>query len=67
MNVDYNFIRNWLLARHIVLEQSFVETIKGLAVAYKKKRNWQSGVLRHFGMFQTEFVLLGKSFLQHAA
>ncbi len=63
MNINYNFIENWLRTRNIVLEQSFVESIKELAEAYKKKRNRQRGVLRHFGLFKAESVLLGKPFL----
>ncbi len=63
MNINYNFIENWLRTRNIVLEQSFVESIKELAETYKKKRNRQRGVLRPFGLLEAESILLGKPFL----
>lgn len=36
MNINCRFIDNWLNTRGIVLEQSFVATIKDLVTAYKK-------------------------------
>lgn len=63
MNINYNFIENWLRTRNIVLEQSFVESIKELAETYKKKRNRQRGVLRPLGLLEAESILLGKPFL----
>ncbi len=63
MSINYNFIENWLRTRNIVLEQSFVESIKELAETYKKKRIRQRGVLRSFGLLEAESILLGKPFL----